>query len=60
MVGVFYIHIQKQKEPFEIVLGREGGRGKTMEGINLRYIISTYVNIIMYPPLQLLHANKNF
>jgi hypothetical protein len=28
------------------------------EGVNLRYIVSTYVNITMYPPVQLLYANK--
>jgi hypothetical protein len=31
-----------------------------MEGISLRYIVSTYVNITMYPPVQLLYAHKNF
>jgi hypothetical protein len=30
-----------------------------MEGVNhLRYIVSTYVNTTMYPPVQLLYANK--
>jgi hypothetical protein len=34
----------------EIVLRRgEGGKGRTMEGVNLGYVISTYVNITMYP-----------
>jgi hypothetical protein len=28
-----------------------------MERVNLRYIISTYVNITMYP-VQILYANK--
>jgi hypothetical protein len=31
-----------------------------IEGVNLRYIVNTYVNITMYPPVQLLYANKNF
>jgi hypothetical protein len=29
-----------------------------MEGVNLRYIVTTYINIIMDPPIQLLYANK--
>jgi hypothetical protein len=29
-----------------------------MEGVNLRYIVSTYANVTMYPPIQLLYANK--
>jgi hypothetical protein len=29
-----------------------------MEGVNLRYIVSTYVNITMYLPVQLLYANE--
>jgi hypothetical protein len=34
----------------EIVLRRgKGERGRTMEGVNLRYIVSTCVNITMYP-----------
>jgi hypothetical protein len=31
-----------------------------MEWINLSYTVSTDVNITMYPPVQLLHANKKF
>jgi hypothetical protein len=32
-----------------------------MEGVNLRYVVSTYANITMYPPpVQLLYANKFF
>jgi hypothetical protein len=39
-------------KPVEIVLRRrEGGRGRMMVGINLRYIVSTHINITMYPPL---------
>jgi hypothetical protein len=28
----------------------EGGEGRKMEGVNLRYIVGTYVNITMYFP----------
>jgi hypothetical protein len=28
----------------------KGGRGRMLEGVNLRYIESIYVNITMYPP----------
>jgi hypothetical protein len=42
----------------EIVLRREkGGRGRMIEGVNLRYIVSTYGNSTMYPPGQILNAN---
>jgi hypothetical protein len=34
-----------------------GKRGRMTEWVNLRYIISTYVNITMYPLVQLLDAN---
>jgi hypothetical protein len=30
-----------------------------MEGVNVRYIVSTYVNITLYHPVQLLYANNN-
>jgi hypothetical protein len=29
-----------------------------MKGVNLRCIVSTYVNITMYSPVQLLYGNK--
>jgi hypothetical protein len=29
-----------------------------MEGINLTYILSTYINITMYSPVQQLYANN--
>jgi hypothetical protein len=29
-----------------------------VKGENLRHIISTYVNITMYPPVPLLYTNK--
>jgi hypothetical protein len=50
---------ENKMKPVEIVLRRRGwGRGRTMEGINLRYIVSTYANITMYPLVQLLYTNK--
>jgi hypothetical protein len=44
-------------KPLEIVLRR--GKRRMMEGVNLRYILSTYVNVTMYPPVQQLYSNKN-
>jgi hypothetical protein len=44
----------------EIVLKRGEGRGRMMEGVYLRYIVSTYVNIIMYPPVQLSYVIRFF
>jgi hypothetical protein len=55
---VYFVSIYENKKmkPVEIVLRR-----RIMEGINLRYIVSTYiVNITIYPPAQLLYANKIF
>jgi hypothetical protein len=46
-------------KPVEIIL-RRGWGGRIIEGVNLIYIASTYVNITMYPPIQLLYANKIF
>jgi hypothetical protein len=54
-----FICENKRMRPVEIVLSRRGG-GRRMERINLKYIVSTYVNITMYPPVQLLYANKKF
>jgi hypothetical protein len=49
------IYENRRMKPVEIVLRREGGReegrGRMMEEIKLRYIVSTYVNIRMYPPV---------
>jgi hypothetical protein len=50
------IYENRRMKPVEIVLRRQ--KGKRMEGVNLRYIVSTYVNIIMYLSAQLLNANK--
>jgi hypothetical protein len=41
------IYENRRMKPVEIVL-RRGGRGRTMEGVNLRHIVST-INITMYP-----------
>jgi hypothetical protein len=38
--------------------GGRGERRRMMEGVNLRYIVTTHVNITMYPPVQILYANK--
>jgi hypothetical protein len=45
------IYENRRMKPVEIVLRSRGkeGKGRMMEEINLRYISSTYVNIIMYP-----------
>jgi hypothetical protein len=54
-----FIYENRRMNPDEIVLrSREGGRRRTMEGVNLRYIVSPYVNITMYPPVQILYANN--
>jgi hypothetical protein len=46
----------------EIVLrsGGGGGGGRMMEGVNLRYVVITFVNITIYPLVQLVYANRNF
>jgi hypothetical protein len=35
--------------PDDVILRRGRGRGRMMEGMNLRYIVGTYMKIIMYP-----------
>jgi hypothetical protein len=53
------IHENRRMASGEIVLRRgEGERGRTMERVNLRNTVNTYVNITTYPPVQLLYANK--
>jgi hypothetical protein len=42
----------------EIVLRRGRGERENNGGVNLRHIVSTYVNITMYPPIQLLYVKK--
>jgi hypothetical protein len=45
-----FIYENRRMTPVEIVLRRGmGGRGKMIEGINLRYIVSTCVTTIMDP-----------
>jgi hypothetical protein len=39
----------KRMKPVNIFLRRGRGEGRMMEGVNLRYIVSTYVSIKMYP-----------
>jgi hypothetical protein len=36
--------------PIEAILRREEGRGKerVMDGVNLKYIVSTFINVTMY------------
>jgi hypothetical protein len=44
----------------EIVLRRgEGKEGEENGGGKSKTYVSTYINITMYPPVQLLYANKN-
>jgi cytochrome c-type biogenesis protein CcmH/NrfF len=43
----------RRMKPTEIVLRK--GKGNEEE---LRYIVSTYGNIVMYPPVQLLYVNE--
>jgi hypothetical protein len=46
-------------KPTEIVLRRRTGRKRENdEGVNPTKIVSTYVNIIMYPSIQLFYVNK--
>jgi hypothetical protein len=46
-------------KPVEIFLRRRGRlRRRTMEWVNIRYFLSAYVNVTVYPPVQLLCANK--
>jgi hypothetical protein len=53
------IYENRRMKPVEIALRRGSERrGRMMEGINLRYIVRTYVNITMYTTVQLLYANK--
>jgi hypothetical protein len=53
------IYENRRMKPVEIILrSRERKSRRRMEGVNLRYIVSIYINITMYPPVQLLHAKK--
>jgi hypothetical protein len=53
------IYENRRMKSLEIILrrGRDGSK-KMMEGINLGYIVITYVNITIYPPIQILYGNK--
>jgi hypothetical protein len=53
------IYENRRMKAVEIFVRR--GRGENRERlsrITLRYIVSTYVNITVYPSVQLLNANK--
>jgi hypothetical protein len=55
------IYENRRMKPAEIFLkwGGDRGRGRMMEGyIQQRYISNTYVNITMYPPVQVLFASN--
>jgi hypothetical protein len=54
------IYENRRMKPVEIVLRREEEGRRRMEEVNLRYIINTYINITVYPLVQLLYSNKNF
>jgi hypothetical protein len=45
------IYENRRMKPVEIVLRKElmGRRGRMMEGVSLRYIVSAYVNITCIP-----------
>jgi hypothetical protein len=40
-------------KPIEIVLRKGRGGGGSIEGVNLRCIVGTYVYITMYPPVTI-------
>jgi hypothetical protein len=50
-----FIHENRRMKPVEIVLRSGGGeKRKTMERVNLRYVVSTDVNITKYPPVLII------
>jgi hypothetical protein len=53
-----FIYENRGMKPVEIVLRRGRGMKENDRGVKLRYIVSTYVNTTVYPPVQLLYANK--
>jgi hypothetical protein len=56
---IVFIYENKRMKPVEIFQRRKVIR-RMMDVVNLKYIVSKYVNIIMYPPVQILYANKIF
>jgi hypothetical protein len=54
------IYENRRMKPVEIVLRTGRGMRENDGGVNLRYIVSTYVNITVYPPVQLVYANNFF
>jgi hypothetical protein len=56
-----FIYENRKIHPVEIVLQRrEGRKGRMMERVNLKYMVSTHINITVYLPVQLLYASKAF
>jgi hypothetical protein len=50
-----FIDGNRTMKPAEIDLyeGGKGDEGEKMEGMNLRYTVTIYVNVTMYSPVQL-------
>jgi hypothetical protein len=48
----------RRMKSVEIVQRSGRRRGRMMEGVNLRYIGSSYVNVTMYPSIELLYVYK--
>jgi hypothetical protein len=57
-----FIYENRRTKPVETVLRRREEGEKWGGVLNLRYIVNTYVNIIVYPPVQLLYTTnkKNY
>jgi hypothetical protein len=56
---MYFVFIRENRRMNSVELFKRE-EGRMMEGVNLSYIVSTYVNITMYPYVQLLNANKKF
>jgi hypothetical protein len=49
-MGEVFMYENGTMRPIEIVLRkRDRGQRRMMEGVNLRYTVSTFVNVTMYP-----------
>jgi hypothetical protein len=53
-----FLYENRTMKPVEIVLRRGERWGRMMEGVNLRYFVNAYVNLTIYPPVQLLYVKK--
>jgi hypothetical protein len=51
---LLFTYENTRMKPAEIVLRGEGEKERTMEGVKLRYTVSTHVTITIYSPVQLL------